>query len=275
MPIRENEEPIVVEYDELPIALSEPSQNELDKWRYKVSVNKVIQLHSRSKEDTKAIIRELHIAKQAIKAQGARNDKYFGTNDHKLGWKYYCEAVGINRRTADRWLNAYNKKKNPPKPPPKVTVVNDDDLPGKIIFEPNLISNDAPIDDFANTLIHGDCFESIKLLPDKSVDLVVTSPPYAKMKNYGDEIPLPSADEYADWFLPLAEQIERVLKDNGSFIVNIQDEISDGYRTTYVFETILKIVNCTNLKFFEMYPWIKQGNSKPSIHPKRLTPIFE
>ena len=57
--------------------------------------------------------------------------------------------------------------------------------------------------------------------------------------------------------------------------MNIQDEISDGYRTTYVFETILKIVNCTNLKFFEMYPWIKQGNSKPSIHPKRLTPIFE
>ena len=56
-------------------------------------------------------------------------------------------------------------------------------------------------------------------LESQSIDLIVTSPPYALhfKKEYGN------ADQayYVRWFLPFAEAIKRVLKPEGSFVLNI------------------------------------------------------
>lgn len=56
----------------------------------------------------------------------------------------------------------------------------------------------------------GDSKEQLKLLPDNLVDLIVTSPPYADQRKntYGGIHP----DEYVKWFLPISEQLLRVLK---------------------------------------------------------------
>jgi len=56
----------------------------------------------------------------------------------------------------------------------------------------------------------GDSREQLKLLPDNSVDLVITSPPYADQRKntYGGI----RHDEYVEWFLPISEQLLRVLK---------------------------------------------------------------
>ena len=54
-------------------------------------------------------------------------------------------------------------------------------------------------------IIHGDCLDLLPPLPDESVQLVVTSPPYAEQRKklYGG----PSPDEYVEWFLPIAAEI--------------------------------------------------------------------
>ena len=54
----------------------------------------------------------------------------------------------------------------------------------------------------------GDSKEQLKLLPDNSVDLIVTSPPYADQRKstYGGIHP----DKYVEWFLPISEQLLRV-----------------------------------------------------------------
>ncbi|GAB4535930.1 MAG: hypothetical protein Fur0018_26430 [Anaerolineales bacterium] len=69
----------------------------------------------------------------------------------------------------------------------------------------------------------GDCEEILKTLPDNSVDLIFTSPPYAdqRKKTYGGIHP----DDYVDWFLPKAEQMLRVLKPTGTFVLNIKEKV--------------------------------------------------
>src|SRR5512135_2511302 len=72
--------------------------------------------------------------------------------------------------------------------------------------------------DFGSAFV-GDSLELLPRLPAGSVNLVFTSPPYALLakKEYGN----PSQSDYVAWFLPVAFQIFRVLRDDGSFVLNI------------------------------------------------------
>jgi len=78
-------------------------------------------------------------------------------------------------------------------------------------------------------------------LPPQSVNLVLTSPPFAlrKKKSYGNV----SADQYIDWFMPFAQQIHRILKRNGSFVLDIGGSWNQGQptRSLYHFELLLKL----------------------------------
>ena len=70
-------------------------------------------------------------------------------------------------------------------------------------------------------------------MADNSVDLVMTSP-YAEARKatYGGVC----ADEYVEWFKPIAKEIYRILKPSGSFILNIGDNTIDGETHLYTFE---------------------------------------
>ncbi|MCL2291278.1 MAG: site-specific DNA-methyltransferase [Bacteroidetes bacterium] len=88
-------------------------------------------------------------------------------------------------------------------------------------------------------LFLGDCRKELKKIPDNSVDLIVTSPPYAdqRQSTYGGV----SVDEYVKWFLPISKELLRVLKPTGTFILNIKEKVVDGERSTYVMELILEM----------------------------------
>ena len=90
------------------------------------------------------------------------------------------------------------------------------------IKKTNLFSQTAKI---KSDVILGDCFDILKQLEDNSIDLIVTSPPYADQRKdtYGGVHP----DKYVDWFLPITNELLRVLKPTGSFILNIKNSL--GY----------------------------------------------
>ena len=115
----------------------------------------------------------------------------------------------------------------------------------------------------------GDCFELIKNLPDNSVDLVITSPPYADIVNYGKNISIKKPKDYCDWILPLFNDIYRVLKPSGSFILNINDNCSNGLRNPFIYELIYRSQKETNLKFYDTYIWHKM-NGIPNGGKKRF-----
>lgn len=107
-----------------------------------------------------------------------------------------------------------------------------------------------------NDIYLGDSLELLKQLPDDSIDLVITSPPYSTLKVYVDN-PGVSADKYVDWFLPYCKEIQRVIKPTGSFILNINDKVEGGFRHPYVFDLISEIHKRTELKMFERLFWNK------------------
>ena len=85
----------------------------------------------------------------------------------------------------------------------------------------------------------GDCKDILKQLPDNSIDLIFTSPPYADQRKntYGGIHPC----DYVNWFLPISKDLLRVLKPSGTFVLNIKEKVVQGERSTYVLELILEL----------------------------------
>lgn len=117
----------------------------------------------------------------------------------------------------------------------------------------------------------GDSKEQLKLIPDNSVDLIVTSPPYADQRKstYGGIHP----DKYVEWFLPISEQLLRVLKPTGTFILNIKEKVVEGERSTYVMELIIAMRKQGWL-WTEEFIWHKK-NSYPGKWPNRFRDSWE
>jgi len=120
-----------------------------------------------------------------------------------------------------------------------------------------------------HTIINADCFEEIKNFADNSIDLIITSPPYSDIISYGKNIDVKKSSEYVDWILPLFNEIYRVLKPSGSFILNINDNCSNGYRNTFIYELIYRSSKETKLKFYDTYIWHKR-NGIPNGANKRF-----
>ena len=76
--------------------------------------------------------------------------------------------------------------------------------------------------DIITKILLGDSREALKTIDGDAIDLIVTSPPYAdRRKNtYGGIEP----EKYVEWFLPISEQLFRVLKPAGTFILNIKEK---------------------------------------------------
>ena len=108
-------------------------------------------------------------------------------------------------------------------------------------------------------------------LKDNSIDLIVTSPPYAdrRKQTYGGVKP----EEYLDWFLPISEELLRVLKPTGTFILNIKEKAEKGERHTYVIELILALRKQGWL-WTEEFIWHKR-NSYPGKWPNRFRDSWE
>jgi site-specific DNA-methyltransferase (adenine-specific) len=120
-------------------------------------------------------------------------------------------------------------------------------------------------------LFLGDSKEMLKKISDNSVDLIVTSPPYADQRKgtYGGMHP----EKYVAWFLPITAEMLRVLKPTGTFILNIKEKVLDGERSTYVMELILEMRKQGWL-WTEEFIWHKK-NCYPGKWPNRFRDAWE
>lgn len=94
----------------------------------------------------------------------------------------------------------------------------------------------------------GDSLEMLGALPDGSVNLVVTSPPFAlqRQKSYGNK----DQAEYVDWLTEFARQVHRVISDDGSFVLDLGGAYERGVpaRSLYNFRVLIRF--CDELGFF-------------------------
>lgn len=122
-----------------------------------------------------------------------------------------------------------------------------------------------------DTIICGDCEKVLKAFPDNSIDLIVTSPPYAdrRKKIYVSVHP----DKYVDWFLPKSQEFLRVLKPDGTFILNIKERVVNGERHTFILQLILEMKKQGWL-WTEEFIWHKK-NCYPGKWPNRFRDAWE
>lgn len=87
----------------------------------------------------------------------------------------------------------------------------------------------------------GDSLELLKKVKDHSIDLVCTSPPFAllRKKSYGNV----DAEEYIEWFLQFAREFKRIVKPEGSIVIDIGGTWIKGQptRSLYHFELVVKL----------------------------------
>lgn len=102
----------------------------------------------------------------------------------------------------------------------------------------------------------GDSLAFLRGLSAGSVNLVMTSPPYALhfKKEYGNA----NQAEYIAWLMPFAEEIRRVLADDGSFVLNIGGSWTPGKPTRSIYQYELLIALVREAKFYlaqEFFWW--------------------
>ncbi|MCL2743438.1 MAG: site-specific DNA-methyltransferase, partial [Planctomycetaceae bacterium] len=107
------------------------------------------------------------------------------------------------------------------------------------------------LEEFLNTITCGDCTELLLQVPDKSVDLVITSPPYDAIRDYKGK---PEFDLHAT-----GQQLFRILKDGGIAAVVIQDQTKNFGKSLTSFRMALDWCDSIGFKLFECLIYRKLG----------------
>ena len=101
----------------------------------------------------------------------------------------------------------------------------------------------------------GDSKEVLKKIPQDSVDLVVTSPPFAllRQKSYGNE----NQEKYVQWLNEFAVEVFRVLKDTGSFVLDLGGAYQRGkpVRSLYNYRVLINFVDEIGFHLAEEFFW--------------------
>lgn len=95
----------------------------------------------------------------------------------------------------------------------------------------------------------GDALEVTREIDDESVNLIVTSPPFPltfqKKKPYGS----PRSDEFVSWFVPLSQEFRRVLRSDGSLVIDVGGVWNKGTPTRNLYQYRLLLMLCDEVGF--------------------------
>ena len=126
-----------------------------------------------------------------------------------------------------------------------------------------------------NTIITGDALEVLKTLPDESINMSITSPPYWQQRDYGvdGQIGLESSSQqYVDKLVEVFTEIKRLLKPDGTLWINIGNTYNDKRLSTIPFDLATKLSNI--FVFRNSIIWEK-ANCIPEACTDRFTNSFE
>jgi modification methylase len=130
---------------------------------------------------------------------------------------------------------------------------------------------------YINSFVCGDCLELFKQIPDNSIDLICTSPPYNLGKSYDsyhDNLPL---NEYHDWLRLVCSEMFRVIKGNSNIFINICDagvsnrdaqgqhkigERGNFYVIPHHVVVVSHVLTLNNAQYLNPIIWRKPSNCK-------------
>ena len=167
-----------------------------------------------------------------------------------LTFRHHAEVSALDRHEADQLLDWAERAINTTGKPRSTGELRNE------IASRKRAKHAAPFTPVVGervTLRQGDCIERIAELPDDSVDMALTSPPYGKLREYG-----------GNWkfnMSALGAQVFRVLKSGGVAVVVIGDPIEDGEQRIDSHRLVVDWVDNASLKLFQ--PLIFHRNGIP------------
>ena len=137
------------------------------------------------------------------------------------------------------------------------------------------ITDDLGCSKMKNTIITGDALEVLKTLPDESINMSITSPPYWQQRDYGVDgqigIEL-SSQQYVDKLIKVFTEIKRLLKPDGTFWVNIGNTYNNKHLSTIPFDLATKL---SNIFIFRNSIIWEKANCIPEACTDRFTNSYE
>jgi len=132
------------------------------------------------------------------------------------------------------------------------------------------------LNEYIDKITCGDGSQILKQLPNNSIDLVITSPPYYNQRDYdglgiGNE---KNVDEYITNLMIIFKECVRVLKSSGSIVFNIGDKYEDGSLLLIPYRFAVEAIKSTNTKLINEVTWVKL-NPVPKQDKKKLVPSTE
>lgn len=101
----------------------------------------------------------------------------------------------------------------------------------------------------------GDSLDLLDCLSDSSIDLVITSPPFAlqRKKEYGNH----DQAEYVDWLLQFTKKVKRILKGTGSFVLDLGGAYQKGrpVRSLYNYRVLIRLCDEQGWNLAEEFFW--------------------
>lgn len=129
------------------------------------------------------------------------------------------------------------------------------------------------IDNYINNIILGDSVDIMKNIPDNTIDLTVTSPPYDTQRTYKGVIKdNVNYEGYSFPFIPIAEELYRITKNGGIVVWVVNDQVKNGGETGTSFRQVLKFQEI-GFKIYDTMIYHKNGSSFPESG--RYSQVFE
>lgn len=126
-----------------------------------------------------------------------------------------------------------------------------------------------------DVIVNGDAYALIRQVPDNSVDLVVTSPPYFRQRDYGAGIGSEDdVDAYVSNLVVMFRECVRVIRDTGSVVFNVGDKYINGSLLLVPFRFALAALETGIARLVNEITWVKQ-NPTPRQFRRRLVSSTE
>ncbi len=111
---------------------------------------------------------------------------------------------------------------------------------------------------FWNDIVCGDSTTLLRLIPDNSVDLVITSPPYFQQRDYGSSIGNERRhQDYLAALLVIFRECVRVIKSTGSIVFNLGDKYADSSLLLMPYRFAIAAVEQCGVQLVNHITWVK------------------
>jgi|GEM_PF-285766 len=129
--------------------------------------------------------------------------------------------------------------------------------------------------DLVDNIVQGDNLDILKSIPDNKINLIITSPPYFKQRDYGGGIGNEKTiEKYIDNLLQVFSECVRILKDDGSIVFNLGDKYLESSLQLIPYRFALEVLKKRNVKLINNITWVKL-NPTPRQYQKRLVSSTE